>query len=145
MRRRIEGTSGAAMPAAGRCGRSRSWLEQAARLGCWVTVVSSDLDGPFGVRADRGPVDGPRLHRVARLRPGAVLRALDEEAELGEWDLVVGLDRRTHALLQWLPAVTRSGAPVVAVGPEAHRALGDLTAAAIAGGRPGVSAGAGAS
>ena len=117
---------------------ARRLVRNATASGCWVTVITADGDGPLGVRPDRGPVDGWRLHRVKRLGILRLLQALDAEVQLGEWDVIVALDRRAYALLSLLPSAPRSGAPVVAA-RAAPALVEELTRSAVAAQRQGVS------
>jgi hypothetical protein len=84
--------------------RARPWLKGAEAAGAWVTAVAD------------GPVDGVEVRAVPRLGPVQLLRALDAERQLANFDAVVALDRRARVLLRALPAGLRGGRD--ATGPK---------------------------
>lgn len=96
-------------------GGDRAVLERAAAAGAWITVISAGDERPSGPDAEDW-----RVHRIRRRGPLLVLRAMDAEAQLGDWDLVLASQRSVRWLLRRLPAGLRSYAPVLP--PEQLRA-----------------------
>ena len=89
--------------------RVARWLADTERAGIWVTVISNGGQGPAGVR----------LHRVARLGPLAVMRALDAERQLGPLDGLVGVGWGLRPLLHLIPSTLRSYSPIIGLGKSA--------------------------
>lgn len=83
--------------------RVTRWIADSERAGIWVTVISSCGQAPAGVR----------LHRVARLGPVLVMRALDAERQLGPLDGLVWVDRWMRPLLRAIPSTLRSYSPIM--------------------------------
>jgi hypothetical protein len=83
--------------------RVARWLADSEQAGIWVTVINSSARVPAGVRQ----------HRVARLGPLLVMRALDAERQLGPLDGVVGVDWWIRPLLRLIPSTLRSYSPIM--------------------------------
>lgn len=82
--------------------RARPWLQGAEAAGAWVSAIAD------------GAVDGLEVRAVPRLGPVHLLRALDAERQLANFDAVVALDRRSRVLLRAMPAGLRGGRDVAA-------------------------------
>jgi hypothetical protein len=89
-----------------------SWLAQLRAQGVDVALVSDESS----------PSVAAPVQRVARLRPLAVMRALDIEMQMRTLDAVLPMGRRARLLWRILPWTLRPTIPGLTVGLDAERA-----------------------
>jgi hypothetical protein len=89
-----------------------SWLAQLGAHGVDVALIS---DAP-------SPSDTVRGQRIGRLRPRAVIRALDVEMQMRTVDAVLPVGGRARALSRVLPRPLRPSIPGLVPGLEAEQA-----------------------